>query len=182
MIVFIFSFVAIFVFLAYYFGILFPPAVQKTSIPSFHFFYKNYQGPFRDIPYVLDYHLEVKKKFHKEVTANITFFYYDGPQMVKDQSQMRWSVGFSTQNDQYKALEKILIPHSYSYAFLPKTETFSTTHVIRNKLSYFFLSLPWKRLGKEFEKKKNSKIADSSIGIEFCRDSYVELHLTCENF
>lgn len=128
------------------------------------------------------------KKFSYKLKKNVlwTGIYFDNPNALKDSSKFRYALGFRILSDSAKAdLEKILVGEEFKWVKLPKAKTYATSIIIRNFLSYFFISIHWNRLSKKtMEFLKNKKDLPGA-GVEFYYTDLTpiscDIHFVLEN-
>lgn len=89
------------------------------------------------------------------------------------------SVGFYINPENKSELENYLKDHNYQCKFLPSTKIISTIFPIRNMLSYFLLSFPWRRMGKWII--ENGGLLFKTVGIEVYEGKNMEIQFTLEN-
>ncbi len=130
-----------------YMGVICPSPIIAIKVDKFLFVYKECQGKYTKIKDEWISLGSILKKLPEKDRFNLTpvGIYWDDPRNLIDESKSRWCIGVKIDDPSKKATIDILKNEGLKTIELPTCESFTTTLVFRNKLSYLFLGCSWGR-------------------------------------
>ncbi len=167
-----------------YMGVLCPPPIIIGKVEKFFLIYKEHQGNFDLMKDVFMQMTGILKSLSKEDTYNLTpvCVVWDDPKQLIDLNKGRWCVGVKLDDITQKAAIDLLKKVDYKTIELPACQSVTTTHVIRNFLSYFLISWAWGRFVKS-PVWSGIKDYNNITAVEFCPklerslDNRIHMHL-----